>query len=466
MSRHSSGDVVVIEHETLDRLANIVVMVAPLALLGVAIWRAWGGTLHWQDFIVLVVSYVLTVVGVTVGYHRLFTHRSFKTSGPLRALFAILGSAAVEGPVIEWVSTHRKQHAFTDLPGDPHSPHVDHGVGWRGAFRGLFHAHVGWMFRGIDRANPARYARDLLADPVIRLVDRAFLLWVLLGLAFPFGLGVALTGSIVGGLTGLLWGGAVRILFLHHATTRSTRCATSSAGGASEPATSRATSLGWPWPTFGEAWPNNHHAFPTDAHHGLTRWQLDPGGWLIDALERLGLAWDVVRIAPNAQQAKLLSQASGHDRGSRDEQARALTVNRLPQHLEGDVRDGGEDWPRPRAGAVRPCVCPGTAPRESCWPPPDRTVSGEQPACEAAHAGPSARIRSGVACDAGAPLLGLSGAKTCFCPLAFPLELAHPCRAGRPRSVDLGVVQVNRSPGVPSLNSQIVQVPGGHGLGV
>jgi fatty acid desaturase len=115
-SQQSGNDVVVIEHETLDRLANIVVTVVPLALLAVAIWMASGRTLHWQDLFVLVVSFILTVVGVTIGYHRLFTHRSFKTSRPLRALLAVLGSAAVEGPVIEWVSTHRKHHAVTDLP--------------------------------------------------------------------------------------------------------------------------------------------------------------------------------------------------------------------------------------------------------------------------------------------------------------------------------------------------------------
>jgi len=308
VSHQSSDDVIVIEHETIDRLANIIVIVVPLALLGVGMWLAWGGTLHWPDLVVLLVSYILTGVGVTVGYHRLFTHRSFKTSRPLRALFAVLGSAAVEGSVIEWVSTHRKHHAFTDLPGDPHSPHVNHGVGWPGAIRGLVYAHVGWMFRGVDRANPARYAKDLLADPLIRLVDRAFSLWVLLGLAFPFGLGLALTGSITGGLTGLLWGGGVRILFLHHATF-SINSLCHFFGRRRFNTRDESRNLAWlALPTFGEAWHNNHHAFPTSAHHGLTRCQLDPGGWLINVLERLGLAWDVIRIAPDAQQAKLLSQ--------------------------------------------------------------------------------------------------------------------------------------------------------------
>ena len=294
-----------IEHETFTRLANVTVTVGPLVALGVAIWTAWGGALHWQDLVVLAVSYTLTIVGVTVGYHRLFTHRSFKTGRLLRALFAILGSAAVEGPVIDWVSTHRKHHRFTDQPGDPHSPYAEHGVGFRGALRGLFHAHVGWMFRGIDRANPKRYAKDLLADPVLRAIDRMFPLWVLLGLAFPFGLGLALTGSLVGGLTGLLWGGAVRILFLHHATF-SINSLCHFFGRRRFTTGDESRNLGWlALPTFGEAWHNNHHAFPTSAHHGLTRWQLDPGGWLIDGLERVGLVWDVVRIAPSAQKAKL-----------------------------------------------------------------------------------------------------------------------------------------------------------------
>jgi stearoyl-CoA desaturase (delta-9 desaturase) len=310
MPPHTVEDSLAIRHETLDRLANAVVTVVPLALLGLAVFLAWGNSLHWQDLVVLAISYLLTVVGITVGYHRLFTHRSFKTGRALRALFAVLGSAAVEGPVIEWVATHRKHHRFSDVAGDPHSPHTDQGVGWRGAIRGLFHAHVGWMFRGVDRANPQRYAKDLLADPLLRAVDRMFLLWVVVGLAFPFGLGVALTGSIIGGLTGLLWGGAVRILFLHHATF-SINSLCHFFGRRRFPTGDQSRNLAWlALPTFGEAWHNNHHAFPTSAHHGLTRWQLDPGGWLIDALERVGLAWDVVRIAPSAQLAKLNSTPS------------------------------------------------------------------------------------------------------------------------------------------------------------
>jgi len=304
-SQSSRGDVASIDHRTVGRAANATATFAPLGLLGFAVWRAWGGALHWQDLVVMAIGYSATGLGVTVGFHRLFTHRSFKTSTPVRALFAVLGSAAVEGPLIEWVSTHRMHHRFSDREGDPHSPHTDRDLGWRGAFRGLLHAHLGWLFRATDLALPERYAPDLLADPLTRFVDRTFLVWVLAGLAAPFGLGVALSGTVAGGLTGLLWGGAVRILLLHHATF-SINSLCHFFGRARFDTGDQSRNLAWlALPTFGEAWHNNHHAFPTSARHGLTRWQLDPGAWLIGALERVGLAWDVVRITPERELAKL-----------------------------------------------------------------------------------------------------------------------------------------------------------------
>ncbi len=287
-----------------DRVANVVVMVLPLGLIGWAAWLTWGGALHWSDLVALAITYSLTGLGITVGFHRLLTHRSFKTSPALRGLFAALGSAAVEGPVIEWVANHRKHHQFSDEPGDPHSPHVGHGSGWLGAVGGLFHAHVGWILGGDALADEEHYAKDLLADPVVRFVDRAFVLWVILGLAFPFGLGVALTGTIVGGLTALLWGGAVRMFLLHHATF-SINSLCHFFGRRSFATSDQSRNLLWlALPTLGEAWHNNHHAFPTSARHGLRWWQLDPSGWLIAGLERVGLVWDVVRIAPERQLAK------------------------------------------------------------------------------------------------------------------------------------------------------------------
>jgi Fatty-acid desaturase len=299
------GDPVVAE--TVDRVANVVVTVVPVGLVGFAAWLAWGGALRWPDLVVLAVTYLLTGLGVTVGFHRLFTHRSFKTSTSMRVLLGALGSAAVEGPLIEWVSNHRKHHRFSDQPGDPHSPHLDHGSGWRGALGGLFHAHLGWIFNGEPMASEERYSKDLLTDPIARFLDRTFLLWVLAGLAFPFALGVALTGSFTGGLTGLLWGGAVRLFFLHHATF-SINSLCHFFGRQRFETHDESRNLLWlAAPTLGEAWHNNHHAFPTSARHGLRWWQIDPSAWLITGLERSGLAWDVIRISTEREQAKIAS---------------------------------------------------------------------------------------------------------------------------------------------------------------
>jgi stearoyl-CoA desaturase (delta-9 desaturase) len=299
-----SAESIPIEHETSDRVVRTLVVGLPLAAIAAAGGIAWGDSLHWQDLAVLALTYTLSGVGITVGFHRLFTHRSFKTTRPVRALLAVLGSMAVEGSVIEWVATHRKHHSFSDRPGDPHSPHVDQAPGWRGALRGLAHAHLGWMFRGEDMANPARYASDLLADRDLRFIGRTFPLWVVVGLALPFGLGVALTGSVVGGLTALLWGGAVRIFLLHHATF-SINSLCHFFGRTSFATGDESRNLAWLAPiTFGEAWHNNHHAFPTSARHGLGRRQLDPGAWFITGLESCGLAWDVVRVSPERLKAK------------------------------------------------------------------------------------------------------------------------------------------------------------------
>jgi stearoyl-CoA desaturase (delta-9 desaturase) len=299
-----AAEMVPIEHDTFDRVVRTLIFALPPAALAVAGWLAWGGTLHWQDLLVVAIMYTLTGLGITVGYHRLFTHRSFKTTRTMRALLAVLGSMAVEGPVIEWVATHRKHHRFSDQRGDPHSPHLDHAPGWRGAIHGLAHAHVGWMFRGKDIANPARYAKDLLADNDLHFISRTFPLWVAVGLVVPFGLGAALTGSVVGGVTGLLWGGAVRIFLLHHATF-SINSLCHYFGRRPFATRDQSHNLAWLAPlAFGEAWHNNHHAFPTSARHGLGRWQLDPGAWLIAGLERCHLAWGVVRISPAHQEAK------------------------------------------------------------------------------------------------------------------------------------------------------------------
>jgi stearoyl-CoA desaturase (Delta-9 desaturase) len=282
----------------------------PFVLLGVAAWQAWNELLGWHDLVVFAITYVLTGLGVTVGFHRYLTHRSFETSRGMRAALAALGSTAIEGPVISWVADHRKHHAFSDEEGDPHSPHVGHGSGLRGMAKGLFHAHLGWLFLHTQRGSKSRFAPDLIRDPVIRFIDRTFFLWVLAGLAVPFGLGVALGGTVAAGLTGLLWGGGVRMFVVHHVT-YSINSLCHVFGRRPFKTGDHSSNLAWlALPTFGEAWHNNHHAFPTSAVHGLGRWQLDPSALVISGLERLGLVWNVVRVDPERQRGKLAASAT------------------------------------------------------------------------------------------------------------------------------------------------------------
>jgi stearoyl-CoA desaturase (delta-9 desaturase) len=293
-----------VEHETADRIITGLLTFVPFALLFVAAWQTWNDALRPSDLIIFGTIYLLTGLGITVGFHRLFTHRSFRTTPWLRGVFAALGSAAIEGPVISWVADHRKHHACSDREGDPHSPHVGHGSGWTGALKGFVHAHVGWIFIHTQRGSKKRFAPDLLRDPVVSFVDRTFLIWAVLGFAVAFGLGYAIGGDVAAGLTGLLWGGAVRVFVLHHVTySINSLCHIFGR----QPFDTRDESRNLAWlalPTLGEAWHNNHHAFPTSARHGLGRWQLDPSAMVILALEKLGLAWDVVRIAPERQAAK------------------------------------------------------------------------------------------------------------------------------------------------------------------
>ncbi|MDP9187837.1 MAG: acyl-CoA desaturase, partial [Actinomycetota bacterium] len=257
--------------------------------------------LHWRDLAILAVFYVATTFGVTVGLHRLFTHRSFKAGPKTRAVFAVLGSMAIEGPVISWVADHRKHHACSDQEGDPHSPHVGHGDGVIGALKGLFHAHLGWLFIHTQRGSKERFAPDLLRDPVVSFVNRTFFFWAILSLLLPFAAGYALGGTLDAALAALLWGGAVRVFLLHHATySINSICHVFGTRPYETGDESRNFAL-LALPTMGEAWHNNHHAFPTSARHGLRSREPDPSAAVINAMEKLGLAWDVVRISPERQ---------------------------------------------------------------------------------------------------------------------------------------------------------------------
>jgi stearoyl-CoA desaturase (Delta-9 desaturase) len=300
----TQDDVEPVTAQTLNRIVTGLVTVIPVLGLGLVAWQLWDVALGVSDLVVFGVLYVATGLGVTVGFHRLLTHRSFKTTRPIRALLAILGSAAIEGPVVAWVADHRKHHAFSDRLGDPHSPHVDHGHGLRGALRGLAHAHVGWLFIHTQRGRKARYAPDLMRDPITAFVDRTFLLWAVSGFLVAFGLGALIGQSWRAGLTGMLWGGLVRILVLHHVT-YSINSLCHFFGRRDFETDDESRNLAWLAPlSFGEAWHNGHHAFPTSARHGLERFQLDISHGVIWLLERLGLAWDVVRVDAERLAAK------------------------------------------------------------------------------------------------------------------------------------------------------------------
>ena len=286
-------DVQPVANEKLDRTLTGLVTVLPFVGLVVAGWQLWNSWLHWYDLVAFFALYIPTALGVTVGFHRLFTHRSFKTGPITRGVIGALGSAAIEGPLISWVADHRKHHTFSDEDGDPHSPHVDHG-----GLRGLFHAHVGWLFIHDQRALKTRYAPDLLADPVSRFINRTFLWWVLAGFVAPFTIGFILGGTLVAALTSLLWGGLIRMFFVHHVT-YSINSLCHVFGRRDFETSDQSRNLAWlAIPSFGESWHNNHHAFPTSAVHGLKWWQIDISSIVIRVLERLGLAWDVVRFSP------------------------------------------------------------------------------------------------------------------------------------------------------------------------
>jgi stearoyl-CoA desaturase (Delta-9 desaturase) len=281
----------------LQRNANIAAVIVPFVAVIAAIPLLWNSLVGWTDIGVMVGVYLATAFGITIGYHRLLTHRAFETYRPIKYLFAILGSMAVQGPVIGWVADHRKHHAHTDEEGDPHSPHVGEGSG----LRGLYHAHVGWLFEDHGTAEAKRYAPDLLEDQGMHFISRHFVWWVVLGLALPFGLGYAIGGTLDAALLALFWGGLVRVFFVHHVTW-SINSVCHFFGRRRFATDDRSTNVAWlALPSLGEAWHHNHHAFPRAAMQGLRWWEVDISGLTIKAMRRLGLAWNVIEISPERQ---------------------------------------------------------------------------------------------------------------------------------------------------------------------
>lgn len=287
----------------LQRRLTLLITVLPFAGAAIGIPLLWNHGVKALDLTLFFVFYVITGMGITVGYHRMLTHRSFETFRPIKAALAIAGSMALQGSVIGWVADHRRHHAFTDKPGDPHSPHLEEAEGIKGVLMGLWHSHTGWFFDS-EKTNIKKFAPDLVSDPTIRKVDRSFPLLAVTSLVLPGLVGLVVTQTWIGGLTAFIWGGLARIFFLHHVTW-SINSICHFYG--KQPFKSKDHSTNnWVMAllSFGEGWHNSHHAFPTSYKHGLGRFQFDPSAWFISGLGKLGLAYNIKAPTPQQMVAK------------------------------------------------------------------------------------------------------------------------------------------------------------------
>jgi stearoyl-CoA desaturase (delta-9 desaturase) len=279
----------------LQRRIVLAVTVLPFVGFVAAVYSLWGRGLSGADAAIALFFYLFTGFGVTIGFHRFFTHQSFETNAFIRALLAVAGSMAVEGPIITWVADHRRHHAFADKEGDPHSPHLDEGPGVRGVVKGLWHAHMGWLFSD-EQTSARRWAPDLLKDPVVVKIDRLFPLWMLLTFSLPAAIGFAVTGTLGGALSAFLWGSLVRIFMIHHVTWSINSICHFYGKRPFESDEFSTNNWALALVSFGESWHNNHHAFPSAAVHGIRKAQLDPSGTMITVMEKLGLARNVRRV--------------------------------------------------------------------------------------------------------------------------------------------------------------------------
>ncbi len=279
------------EHSPGELITIRIFLLAPFLALVAIVVLVWGWGLSWLDIGLAAGFYLVTTLGITVGYHRHFTHRAFTAARPLRIALAIAGGMAAQGPVITWVADHRRHHAFSDRDGDPHSPWL-YGTSPLALAKGFWHAHLGWLF-GRDKTNVARFAPDLAADPDIRTVDRLFPVWVAATVVLPAVLGGLISWSWWGALTAFLWAGLARVSLQHHVTW-SVNSICHMVGA--RPFTSRDHSSNF-WPlallSLGESWHNSHHADPTCARHGVLPGQIDISARVIWLLEKSGWATHV-----------------------------------------------------------------------------------------------------------------------------------------------------------------------------
>ncbi|HET8659263.1 MAG TPA: acyl-CoA desaturase [Micromonosporaceae bacterium] len=286
-------------------------VVIPFGALLVAVPVAWGGWLTWTDVALATVMYWVSGLGVTTGFHRYFTHGSFKAKRGLRVSLAVAGCLAVQGSPTQWVADHRRHHAFSDVEGDPHSP-WRYGASVRGLAKGLWHAHVGWLFQR-ELSNRQRFAPDLMADRDLRRVDSLFPWLVALSLLAPAAAGGLLSWSWQGALSAFFWAGLVRVSLLHHVTwSINSICHVVGERPFETRDGDKATNF-WPLAvvSFGENWHNLHHAEPTSARHGVLRGQLDPSARVIWAYEKLRWAYDVRWPKPDRIAAKLVHKPTG-----------------------------------------------------------------------------------------------------------------------------------------------------------
>lgn len=293
---------------TARRAGTFAVVILPFVAFLYAIYLLWGWAVGWLDLALLLGMHVVCGLGITVGYHRLLTHSSFETKPWVRGLFTIMGSLAIEGPPSGWVADHRRHHTYSDDEGDPHSPH-GYGPGFWGGVKGAYHAHIGWMFRSRS-TSVQRFAPKLLKDKAVMRIDRLFPIFIPLAILIPAVLGFVLSGGqLKAALTGAFWGGAVRIFVTHHVTW-SINSICHMIGPQDFESDDESRNVWWlALVSLGESWHNGHHAFPGSAFHGLKPWQqwMDPSAWVIIALQKTGLAWNVKRPSQRRLAAKAIT---------------------------------------------------------------------------------------------------------------------------------------------------------------
>ena len=286
-----------------ERIVTLLTVFGPLAATAATVGFYWSRGVGWTEVGLCGGMYLLTVIGITMGYHRLFTHRAFKCPAPIRWCLGGLGSMAAQGPLFFWVGGHRRHHQHSDDEGDPHSPHSGGRSGATAVLRGCWHAHIGWMLVP-SQQNYFRLVADLLRDRAAVAVNRSYTLWVIAGLLLPGAIGGLVAGDGAGFLRGLLWGGFVRLFLVHHVTWSINSVCHLFGDAPFETTDESRNNAICAVLTLGEGWHNNHHAFPSSARHGLAWWQIDVVYLLIQGLQRVGWAWEV-RLPAAAEQASL-----------------------------------------------------------------------------------------------------------------------------------------------------------------